>query len=94
MHLVSDLQLTLTKYERDNLLALLHAVAHRGGPLSAANSGDWVMQIAYKLGWKGEEETDWGTPNRFFWQLDQDARRLVGTALMAELGLTGQWRFL
>lgn len=42
----------LDRYERDNLVALLTAVAGRNeynNPFSSANNGDWVLQILQKL---------------------------------------------
>lgn len=47
--------LTLDRYERDNLLALLNALgypyprAERIDALAPLNNGDWVGQIALKL---------------------------------------------
>jgi hypothetical protein len=53
--------LSLDQYERDNLLSALVAIGHlKGAP--NLNTGDWVCQIAFKLGWQGER-TDWGRPN-------------------------------
>lgn len=42
----------LDRYERDNLVSLLNAIAVGGSsanPFSVANTGDWVMQILFKL---------------------------------------------
>lgn len=67
----------LTRSERDNLLALLIAVSGLAGPspLQAANTGDWVLDVAHVLGWAGPAATDYGLPNAMPTELVQRARR-------------------
>jgi hypothetical protein len=47
-----EITLTLDTYERDNLLALLHAI-FRLSALPTANTGDWLGQIYWKLAPRG-----------------------------------------
>lgn len=51
--------LNLNDYERDNLLQLLRLIMSSQGPLSGANTGDWVGQIRWKL----KDEEGPGRPN-------------------------------
>ncbi len=44
--------LVLDRYERDNLLALLHLI-NGGGPSSCLATGDWAGQIYWKLAERG-----------------------------------------
>lgn len=72
-----DIEIWLSQYERDNLLALLQAVAQISGPLQRmGNNGDWNMQILYKLGQEGNK-TDWGHPNRSAEKMAEDYSRYV-----------------
>lgn len=71
----------LDDYERDNLLhALYAAVGLRGterSPLFVLNTGDWLMQVVYKLrGLYGDEEPG-GTPNFTYTQLAKMAREFT-----------------
>lgn len=53
----------LDRYERDNLLALLHMIYRgHGGPLSSLSTGDWAGQIYWKLDRLGFHE-ERHTPN-------------------------------
>lgn len=62
--------LRLDRYERDNLLHALIAAGygyfptqdHVPSPLHVLNTGDWLGQVALKLGYAGDR-TDWGRPN-------------------------------
>jgi hypothetical protein len=72
--------LRLTQYERDNLLAALGAASGYHGsmsPLMAVNTGDWLMQVAHKLGFKGPELTDYGRPNVQPSEMVANARRFL-----------------
>lgn len=53
----------LSRYERDNLLSALWAIAGYAGksPLNALNTGDWVLQLAWKL--KPAADLECGRPN-------------------------------
>lgn len=73
----------LDRYERDNLVSLLTAVMRGDGessnysnPLGAANNGDWVGQLLYKLQRRDNayyfEEGD--VPNRIPSEMVKDAR--------------------
>ena len=70
-----DFAIALTSYERDNLIAVLEAIAHLEGPQQAFNTGDWNMQVLFKLGYAGPHGiTHWGTPNRTAEQMAADCR--------------------
>lgn len=59
-------RLSLSHYERDNLLHALIAASGHGmlrSPLYVLNSGDWLMQVLTKLGFQGMSSTDLGQPN-------------------------------
>ena len=69
--------LDLTDDQRDKLLSLLIAVSGLAGPspLVAANTGEWVLEIAADLGWRGPAATDYGNPNAKPTELAMRARR-------------------
>lgn len=59
-------RLSLTPYERDNLLHALVAASGYGkapSPLYVLNTGDWLMQVLYKLGFRHDNQMQWGSPN-------------------------------
>jgi hypothetical protein len=70
-------ELNLTDHQRDNLLSLLIAVSGLAGPspLCAANTGDWVLELAGDLGWCGPAATNYGHPNAKPTELAMRARR-------------------
>jgi hypothetical protein len=77
-----DTTLRLDPYQRDNLLAALVAIGNlKGAP--NLNTGDWVCQVAFKLGWEGDR-TDWGSPNL---SAEQMAARHNSTGLRAAAGV-------
>ncbi len=55
-----EYNLKLNDYQRDNLMQLLRLVRTSRGPLSGANTGDWVAEIEYLL---YRDNTQHGQPN-------------------------------
>lgn len=70
------MRVDLTPHQRDNLLALLIAVSGLAGPspLVAANTGDWVLEVASLLGWRGPAATVYGAPTAMPTELGKRAR--------------------
>lgn len=69
----------LDRYERDNLVALLTAVAkgtEYGNPFGSANTGDWVLQILGKLRRRDNSIylEDGDRPNRSVEDMMKDAK--------------------
>lgn len=71
------MQFELNDYQRDNLLTLLIAVSGLAGssPLVTANTGEWVLEVASLLGWRGPAATDYGDPIAMPTELGKRARR-------------------
>lgn len=78
----------LDRYERDNLVSLLNAVAvgtYPENPFRSANTGDWVMQVLFKLRRRDNQYAldDNDRPNRRPEELVEDARKMVRRGRLA-----------
>lgn len=76
-------RLSLSDYERDNLLHALVAANGSGGvrsPLWVLNTGDWLNQVLLKIGWIYSGPTEWGKPNVNHTNLTANANRPVAKA--------------